>query len=434
MSPKIKNMSLIWILAAAAIIAVGLPSSARADAVSDWNAIAVQATVTAARPGPSGILDVAMVQAAVYDAVQAIEKDYEPYYADIPGASGSPIAATAKAAHDVLVSRFPAQTAALDVAYQNYLIANGIPNDDPGIAVGAAAAASIIALRACDGSFPNPAPPPFTGGTGIGVWRPTPPANSPMNPGPWLGSVVPFTLLRPTQFRSPAPPEVTSRKYAKDYDEVKLMGASTNSGRTPEQTDQAQFWAGNFVVMMNKTIRDISDSNVDNISDNSRLFGLATMAMADTTISVWNDKAHYVYWRPITAIQNGDVDGNPRTVGDPAWTSLIATPPYPDYTSGANGFSGSTMRSLKNYFKRDRKDFSVTTTNTGPTNQDTRNFTRFSDAAQEVVDARVYLGIHFRFADEASRDLGEKVADWVFENYGRRLHGHHDDDLSGTDN
>lgn len=425
---KIKAGKLSYTIALAIMIMLGLASLAKADAVSDWNAIAAQATVTAARPGPSGILDIAMVQVAVYDAVQAIEKEYEPYYADIPGASGSPIAATAKAAHDVLVSRFPSQAAALDVTYQNYLLANGIPDNDPGVAVGAAAAASIIALRACDGSFPNPAPPPFIGGTGIGVWRPTGPANLPMTPGPWLSRVTPFTLNRPTQFRSSPPPAVTSHKYARDYNEVRSLGSLTGSTRTPEQTDQAQFWAGNFPVMMNKLLRDLSDANIDNISDSSRLFGLATMAMADTTITVWNDKAYYVYWRPVTAIQNGDLDGNPLTVGDPSWTSLIPSPPYPDYSSGANGFSGSTMRSLRNYFRRDRKDFSVTTTNTGPTNQDTREFTRFSEAAQEVVDARVLLGIHFRFADEASRNIGEKVADWVFDNFGRRLHDHGHDD------
>lgn len=423
----------IWVIA----IVAALASSARADAVSDWNAIAVQATLTAgtARPGPSGVIDVAMVHAAIYDAVQAIEGKYETYYVDIPGADGSLIGATAKAARDVLISQFPAQAVALDATYQNYLVTHGIPLDDPGIAVGTAAAAGIIALRACDGSFPDPAPPPFIGGTGIGVWRPTPPANSPMNPGPWLGVVTPFTMTRPSQFRSPEPPEVTSRQYAKDYNEVKALGRATGSTRTPGQTDQAHFWAGNFGVMLNKLVRDISDAHVDDIADSSRLFALTSMAQADAIINVWNDKAHYVYWRPITAIQNGNIDGNPRTTGDPAWTALIATPPYPDYTSGANGITGATMRALKNFFRRDRMDFSVTTTNTGPTNEDTREFDRFSDAAQEVVDARIYLGIHFRFADEEARTLGTRVADWGYRNFMRPRHGHHhdDDDLAIAD-
>lgn len=417
-------------------IVVGFPSNARADAVSDWNAIAVQATVTAgaSRPGPSGVLDIAMVHAAIYDAVQAIECKYDPYYVDIPGASGSPSAAAAKAAYDVLVNRFPAQEPALTTAYQNYLMTHGIPPDDPGIAVGAAAAAGIIALRACDGSFP-PGPPTFIGGTGIGVWRPTPPANSPMNPGPWLGQVTPFLMTRPFQFRSDPPPDLSSRHYARDYNEVKLMGALNNSGRTPEQTDQAFFWAGNFGVMLNRLVRDLAAERVDDIADSSRLFALTTMSQADAIIGVWNDKAYFVFWRPITAIHNGDADGNSRTTGDPAWNSLIPSPPYPDHTSGANGITGATMRALKNYFRRDRIDFSITTTNTVPTTQDIREFKRFSDAAQEVVDARIYLGIHFRFADEGSRTLGFRIADYGYENYFRRRgHGHAGDDDIGAAN
>lgn len=421
MKYQIRN---IVVFAFAAVSFCVSASSVRADAVSDWNAIAQQAATTGGRPGPSTVIDVAMVHAAIYDAVQAIEGDYEAYYVDVPGASGSPIAAAAKAAHDVLVSRFPSQAIALGITYNNYLAANGILPTDPGIAVGAAAAAGIIALRSCDGAFPNPAPPPFIGGTGIGVWRPTPPANSVMNPGPWLGVTTPFLMTRPSQFRSDPPPALTSRQYTRDYNEVKLLGALTGSTRTPEQTDQAFFWAGNFGAMLNKLVRDLAAAHVDNISDSSRLFALATMAQADAIIAVWNDKAHYVVWRPITAIQNGDLDGNSHTAGDPAWTSLIATPPYPDYSSGANGITGATMRTLRNFFRTNHMDFSVTTTNTANTTLDTREFTRFTDAAQEVVDARIYLGIHFRFADEAARKLGFRIADWGSANYFQPVRRH----------
>lgn len=159
---------------------LAVPASTRADAVTDWNAIAVQTTVTAGRPGPTGVLDVAMVQAAVYDAVQAIVREYKPYHTTIPGASGSPVAAAAKAAHDVLVSRFqgsPALVASLDMTYHQYLLGHFLAENDPGVAVGEAAAAGIIALRANDGSFPVPAPTPFNGGTDPGVWRPTPRAS-----------------------------------------------------------------------------------------------------------------------------------------------------------------------------------------------------------------------------------------------------------------
>lgn len=426
--------------ALAAIFLIGCTfSSARADAVSDWNAIAVQSVVTAGatRPGASGTLDIATVHAAIYDAVQAIEGDFDPYYRDIPGATGDPRAATAKAARDVLVNRFPLQAAAIDTTYQNYLLMHGIPANDPGIAVGATAAARIIEHRSCDGSFPTN-PTPFTGGTGLYVWRPTPPANLPMTPGPWQGFVTPFTLTRPSQFRSDPPPDITGRQYARDYNEVKAVGGALGTGsRTPAQTDQGFFWAGNYVVMMNAVVRQMADAHVDEISDNSRLFALTSMAMADAIINCWNDKVTYVSWRPITAIQNGDIDGNSRTTGDPAWTSLVPAPPYPDQSSGANSITAATMRGLRNFFRRDRKDFSVTTTNTGPTNQDVREFERFSDAAQEVVDGRIFLGFHFRFADEDARTLGFRVADWAYENYFQRVghgHGHGDDDLMDDSN
>src|SRR5687767_8201155 len=378
------------------------PAAVRADAVADWNAIAMQSIATAgpaARPGASSVLDVAMVQAAVYDAVQAIEQRYEPYYVVIPGASGSPAAATAKAAHDVLVNRFPSQTATLDATYHQYMADHGLSETDPGVSVGATAAAGIIDLRAGDGSFPNPPPPPFFGGTEPGVWRPTPPAFAPMVT-PWLGNVTPFTLESPSQFLAPPPPPLASHKYAIAYDEVKAVGSLTGSTRTAEQTDMANFWNANYALLWNRVLREMAAAHVADIADRSRFFTLADMAMADAIFTAWISKNYYVFWRPITDIQEGDNDGNPLTVGDPGWTGLITTPAYPDHSSGANNISSATLRSLLLFFGTNSMTFSVTTTNTGPTVQDTRTFTHFTDAAEEVVDARIYQGIHFRFADE----------------------------------
>jgi len=408
------------------VVLLAVPTCVRADAVSDWNAIAVQSTVTAARPGQTGMLDVAMVQLAIYDAVQAIDKKYEPYYVEIHGASGSPEAAAAKAAHDVLVSRFPAQAANLDTLYQQYLLNHGLADNDPGVAVGAKAAAGMIGLRACDGSFPNPAPPPFIGGTAIGVWRPTPPANLPML-APWLGNVTPFAMTRPSQFRAEPPPALTSREYARDYNEIKTLGVLDNSSRTAEQTDIGHFWNTNYGVLWNQALRDIATAHVDNIADSSRLFALAEMAIADALINCWNTKNFYVSWRPITAIQEGNNDNNPWTAGDPNWKPLITTPNYPDHSSGANSFTGAVTRMLALFFETDHLTFSVTTTNPGPTIVGTRTYNRFSDAAQDVVDARIYEGIHFRFADEVGRKQGRQVADWVFKNYLRPVHKHGDD-------
>ncbi len=415
-----KTQPQIWRNIAILTILLVVPVSVSADAVLDWNAIAVQAQQTAPRPGQTGIIDVTMVQLAIYDAVQAIEKRYEPYYVEIPGASGSPEAAAAKAAHDVLINRFPSQAGSLDALYHQYLFDHGLSDTDPGVAVGAKAAAGIIALRACDGSFPNPSPPPFVGGTAIGVWRPTPPANLAML-APWLGNVTPFALTRPSQFRADPPPALISREYARDYNEVKAMGALNGSSRTAAQTEIAHFWNLNYGVVWNRALRDIALAHVDNIADSSRLFALAEMAIADALITSWNTKNAYVSWRPITAIQEGDNDGNPWTIGDSSWQPLITTPNYPDHSSGANCFTGAVTRTLTLFFRRDHLTFSVTTTNLGPTNQDTRTYHRFSDAAADVVDARVFEGIHFRFADEVGRRQGRQVATYVFRNYLRPL-------------
>ena len=397
---------------------------ARADAVTDWNAIAIQTIVNAmvngvpAHPGGAALLDSAMVQAAVYDAVVAIEGRFKPYHVHIPGASGSPAAAVAKAAHDVLVNRFPFLSTSLDTTYVDYLSSHGLAEDNLGVAVGQQAAAGIIALRANDGSFP-PNPTPFTGGTDPGVWRPTPPTFAPMVTV-WVATVMPFTLRSPDQFRAPPPPALTSHRYTENYNEVKALGAFSNSARTPEQTDLALFWAANYQALWNQALRDLVDAHVHNIAESARLFALANLAMADAVITVWDSKVHYLLWRPVTAIQEGDNDGNPETVGDPTWLPLIATPFYPDYTSGANGVTAAVTRSLALFFGTDHMNFSLTTNNPAALQQ-TRTYSRFSEAAAEVVNARIYEGIHFRFADVEARKQGRHVAQWIFSHFLRRI-------------
>lgn len=420
MKPRLETWRSFLILAIVLVTQI----SVKADAVSDWNAITL--SISSGRPSPTNVLDIATVHAAIYDAVQAIERKYEPYYVEIRGATGSPIAAAAKAARDVLVNRFtaPAQVEQIHGLYLQYLLNHGLLETDPGVEVGAKAAAGIIALRNCDGSFPVPAPSPFLGGTEAGDWRPTPPGNLAMT-APWLGSVTPFVMTRPAQFRSEPPPALTSREYARDYEEVKTIGALNSSLRTPEQTDMAHFFAGNTPVIWNRTLREVSDTHINEIAESSRLFALASMSVADTLIAVWNDKLHYNFWRPITAIREGDNDGNPLTMGDPTWVSLIVAPPYPDYTSGANGFASAVTHTLEHFFGTDHMAFVLTTTNVGPTVEDTRMYHRFSDASADVVDARVYSGIHFRFADTASRKQGKLVADWTFKNFLRPVNGPH---------
>jgi hypothetical protein len=420
---KLKHQSYM----AMAILAIlfAAPASASADAVADWNAIAVQtiSAATPARPNPVSVLDMAIVQAAVYDAVQAIDKRFKPYHVEIPGASGSPEAAAAKAAHDILVNLFPAQAVSLDATYAQYLLNHGIAPNDPGVAVGATAAAGIIALRAHDGRFP-PNQVPFTGSTDIGKWRPTesfigtppaPPSFAPMLT-PWLANVTPFTLKSGDQFRAKAPPALTSLEYVLNYYEVKLFGARFNSARTPEQTDFAIFWAASYTALWNRAVRDLAAARVGNIGDSARLFALVNLSMADAIITSWDNKVAYNFWRPITAIRLGNDDTNPWTIGDPDWQPLINTPNYPDYTSGANNITGAATRALALFFGTDEMTFTVTTTNPMAIQQ-TRDYCRFSDAAEDVVTARVYEGIHFRFADAEARKQGRRVAQWVFGHF-----------------
>jgi len=414
---------------------LGGAAPALADAVTDWNEITVQAA-TVGRPGPIGIVDIALVQVAVHDAVQAIDQQFEPYHAEIAERGGkSPgrhSAAIAAAAHDVLVGIYPAQAGTLDATYFNYLAQNGL-DSDPGLLVGQQVAARILPLRRAN---PNPLPPPFVGGTGIGTWRPTPsflgnpPSPAPFSPmaTPWMGNFDPFTLTSPTRFRAPPPPALTSERYTRDYNEVKELGSLGSLKRTAEQTDLAYFYVETAPVLWNRALRGIAARYLRKSSETARLFALANLATADALITCWDSKTHFAVWRPITAIQEGDADGNPATVGDASWQPLINNPNYPDYTSGANVVTGAMTRTLELFFATDKVAFEVTSAAPQAV-QKVRKYSRFSDAARDVVDARILLGIHFRFADLEARTQGRRVADWTFNHFllplgGRDHHGH----------
>ena len=420
---KLKPQSCLVIAILAILLAA--PASVRADAVADWNLIAIQriAEANPAHPPPVTFIDMAIVQAAIYDAVQAIERHYKPYHVEIEGASGSPAAATAKAARDVLVNLFPDQTPTIDNIYNQYLKDHSLSPADPGVAAGATAAAGIIALRANDGRFP-PGQMPFVGGSNPGEWRPTdsfigtPPAPPPFSPmaARWVANVTPFALKSGDQFRAGPPPPLTSHNYTRDYNEVKAMGARFNSSRSDAQTDLALFWASNYPALWNRALRDIAEAQNLNIGDSARLFALVNLAMADAIVTAWDSKVAYVSWRPLTAIRSGNDDTNPDTVGDSEWQPLINNPNYPDHTSGANNTSGAATRMLELFFGTNEMSFIVKTTNAAAIQQ-TRTYSRFSDAAQDVVDARIYEGIHFRFADEDARKQGRHVAQWVFDHF-----------------
>jgi hypothetical protein len=318
------------------------------------------------------------------------------------------------------VAIFPAQASTLDTTYFNYLADKGL-DSDPGLAIGQRVAARILPLRRAN---PNPLPPPFIGATTIGTWRPTPPAFAAMAT-PWLGDFDPFTLTGSTRFRAPPPPALTSDRYTRDYNEVKDFGSLGSTKRTPEQTDLAYFYSETAPILWNRALRGIATRYLRKTSDSARLFALANLATADALITCWDSKKYFAFWRPITAIQEGEFDGNPATIGDPAWQPLLNTPNYPDYTSGANAVTGAMMRTLQMFFGTDKVPFDVTTAAPLAVLK-TRQYVRFSDAMNDVVEARIYLGIHFRFADVAARDQGRSVANWTFNHFllplERRVH------------
>ena len=372
---------------------LGTAAPAQADVVTYWNDVVAQALTRAvpARPGPSTILDYAAVHVAMHDAIQAFQGRYETYAGAIAGASGSPIAAAATAARDVLISRLPGSAADefVETKYQEFLAANGLSTADPGVVVGQQAAINNINARALEGSHPVPAPT-FFGGTNPGEWRPTvfsgtPPVAQSMV-APWLASVLPYTLEHSAQFRTAIPPpDLSSDAYVAAYDEVKALGGAANTVRTTimrtaEQTEIAYFFSDNTFLYWNRALRDITDARLSDIGDSARMFALVNMAMADALITSWDSKIYWNFWRPETAIQLGDDDGNPQTAGDPDWLPLITTPNYPDYTSGANNSSGSATTMLANFFGTDEVTFSLTSTIAQVINK-TRTYERFSDAA-----------------------------------------------------
>jgi hypothetical protein len=421
---NIRRNSIAFILCALLI-----STAAYADAVSEWNALAMPCI----RGGPAGPVDVVIVQAAVHDAVQAIERRYEPYFAT-PAATGkeSLASAVAAAAYHVLIATCPpsntAALAAIETAYKPYRDGN-----DPGLAVGQAAATELLTqIRPTK----TTALDPFIGGTDPGEWRPTPPGNIPMQFVFLSIDTKPFTLNSVDQFRPAPPPALTSNLYARDYEEVKRVGSieshpPVGACPAPRKTDLARFWAGNFAAQWNEAIRLIALDEQLSIGEHARLQALANLAAADAGIAVWDAKLHNNFWRPITAIQLGDTDGNDKTVADEDWRPFIEsshlnlqTPAYPDDPSGANGLTGAYTTILQMYFRTDWYDFEIYKGGapTVPVCKNPRTYRRFSQAAEEVVDARVLLGIHFRFADEKARQLGARIAHWVFTRYLRPIH------------
>jgi hypothetical protein len=399
---------------AAALAALSLTGIASADVVTDWNQITIASTGPG-RPGPVAFHDVAVVQLAVHDAIQSYERRFEPYYVQVKAPKGSKSAAAATAAYRLLVTFYPSQAPTLDATYGTWLANNGLTGN-AGIETGEAVAALYVGLHRTD---PNPPLPAFNGGTNPGEWRPTAPSFAPMG-FEQQAYFHPFGLTGPARFRAPPPPALTSAKYTQDYNEVKAKGALTGSTRTPGETDIAFFWTDNPAAIWYRGIQAIVEQRVPNTGNRARLYALASMSVADSIISAWDSKRYYNLWRPITAIQEGDYDTNTATAGDPDWQPFVVTPPYQDYSSGANSVSGAITKSLELFFGRDDIAFKLTS-NAPAAIKKERTYASFSAASQQVVLVRILQGIHFRFADEAARTVAREVAKYNQENYLRPL-------------
>ncbi len=411
-SMKRKTIKIHRLIAAGlALAALASAPGIRADVVTDWNqiALATQAAIPGAIRTPPAARALAMVHLAIFDSVNAIERRFTPYAVETLADPGtSPEAATAAAAHAVLVNLYPSRQAELDAAYAASLAS--VPDGtakSAGIALGESVAAVILELRSSDGSAITL---PYTLPPGPGIYQPDPAALFVA----W-GQVTPFALVSGSQFRADGPPALTSNEYAGDYNEVKTVGALNSATRTADQTEAAIFWIENIQIPFNRIARIAAAARQTSLSDNARLFALLNLAGVDTTIAVMDTKYTYNFWRPREAIHAGDTDGNDQTSPDATWTPLTYIGVHPDYVSQHSAFGGAAATVLAGFFGTDDFTFSLTTS-TAPGGV-FRSYDSFSQAADENMNSRVWLGVHFRTACRHGLNQGKQVANYVVHHF-----------------
>jgi hypothetical protein len=390
-----------------ALVAMAVPVRA-SDAVMEWNDIARTLTVVPALAPVQQTRVMAIVQVAVHDAVNAITGEYETYQSigEAP-AGASPDAAAIAAAYWTLKALFGSD-GNLDGQYAASLATHSISALDPGIEFGRSVAVGILALRAQDGSD-QAAFPYIPAGAGLpGVWVPLG-SQQALLPG-W-GNVTPFVLRSGSQFRPEAPPALGSERYASDYNEVLEVGELTSSVRTQEQTQIALFWRASPTAIWNNVLRQvIADRELD-LSATARAFALFYLAAADASVACWEAKYAYNFWRPFPAIVSGGLDGNDATIADSSWAPLLPTPPHPEYPS-AHATNSAAMATVLQLIFGEAPGILIEATSAQNPGF-IRYWQAFSEGVQEVIDARVYSGIHFRTADEVGARLGRQVAHFV---------------------
>ena len=386
------------------------------DVVLHWNELLLQSLTTQPPRVPLS-RNMALVHVAMFDAVNAIDRSYEPYFADVHASRGaSKEAAAAQAAHDTLAALYPARRAEYDAALAEDLA--GIPAGKArqGIAIGQEVARQILDLRANDGAaaIASYTPP----NNDPGQWQPTPPDNSPAG-AVHTSLVTPYAVQSTSQFRPGPPPGLTSPEYADAFKEAKALGRATGSSRTPDQTLVAGLWRtalGNHQVW-NRVAQDLSEQRDTSLPETTRLFALMNMSLHDGLATSFGTKYHYGLWRPVTAIQRADDDGNPATEADPAWTTLHpTTPPYPTYSGNAATIGATCATVLAGVFGSDAVPFEIDWTRYGFPGV-TRSYPGFWAAADEQARSRVYGGIHFSFDSVAGQQIGANVAGYVMDHF-----------------
>ena len=414
------------------VLAILMTTTARADEVADWNRNLFEAA-RLNNPPTSPLLitrNAALVQVAVFDAVNGIDRRYTPIHVEPAAEAGaSRRAAAVQAAYAILVRLYPSQSANLLAKRDASLAA--ISDDDGdssgqsverGIAWGQTVADAIWAWRLTDGI--TPAPALFLGGANVGQWRPTPPGFL-SGAGVQFSYMTPWVIESPSQFRPGGPPSLTSQRYATDFNETKLKGDISGLNRTEDESLYSRFWnVSTAGAYWNQIALTLAERQHFNLSARSRLLALLNLSLADAAIGCWDAKYTYSFWRPVTAIPLADTDGNPDTVAGP-FTSYLITPNHPEYPSGHSCLSGAAAAVLSNSFG-ENTSFSVSSDAPEMAGV-VRSYKSFSEILGEIKNARVFAGIHFRSACDDGTQLGARVADYVQSNTLRRVNGNGND-------
>jgi len=385
------------------------------QAIATWNVIALQTTASGPFSPPREARAMAMVSAAVFDAVNSITREHTQYATTVVAPKNASIeAAIAAAAHGVLVALYPAATKALDLARDSALSRLAAGRDrDNGVVAGQGVAAAIVARRSKDRALEVAT---YTPGSGKGVWTPTPPGFvTAMEPG-W-GRVVPFFMDSGSQFRPAPPPAPGSDAYVRDYQEIVDIGASNSANRSAMQTEVGKFWITTAAQLWNQLVRQQTVARKLDPATAARAYLLLNLAGADAMIASWEAKYHYNQWRPINAIRSTSDDGNPATRTDANWSSLITTPPFPDYPAGHTSYAGAAERVLTEVFGARPGGLSITSSTAGVSH----HYQGFEEIADEVSNARVWGGVHWRTSCVAGRTLGRNVGDLALARAPRRL-------------